>query len=88
VTPSSGSVSGGYLVTVNGLSLCAFAGECTVMLNGISVITIFSVSSTQLKFEAPAGDEGTGDVWVRSSIYGIASGGTNRWTYYGVYCIT
>jgi hypothetical protein len=70
VTPSSGSVTGGYPVMITGANLCNGGDITNVTLCGVNVTSISSQSATQIVVVAGIGTPGLGDVRVYSVSYG------------------
>lgn len=63
VTPSSGPVAGGTVVTINGRS---FGPEPTVRFGGVAAPQFNVVSSTEMTATAPAHSPGTVNVTVQT----------------------
>ncbi|MFH0879126.1 MAG: MBG domain-containing protein, partial [Lentisphaerota bacterium] len=70
VIPNSGSVTGGFHVTISGLNLCDGSDVTNVTLCGVSAQSIESQSATQIVVVADGGDAGLGDVRVYSISFG------------------
>jgi N-acetylneuraminic acid mutarotase len=70
VSPSSGSLTGGYPVVIVGSNLCDGADVTNVTLCGTAVQGISSQTPTQIVVVAGAGSTGLGDVRVYSVSYG------------------
>ena len=69
VSTSSGSIAGGYEVTISGVNLGNGTDVTNVTLCGISA-TIISQSSTEIVVRVAAGTPGIGDVVVFSTSFG------------------
>ena len=67
VSPSSGSITGGYAVVITGTDLCEGADVTNVTLCGVSAASIESQSVTQIVVVASPGPMGVGDVRVFST---------------------
>ncbi len=81
VTPSIGSVTGGYQVVINGSHLGSGSDVHAVTLCGVSVQSMVSQSPTQVVVTACAGFRGVGNVVIQSTGYGtitLANGFTYR----------
>jgi Domain of unknown function (DUF4082)/IPT/TIG domain len=70
VSPASGPVSGGTLVTING---SGFASGASVSFGGANASSVNFISSTQLTAVTPAGSAGSVSVTVTNSDPGTAS---------------
>ena len=73
VSPASGVLTGGYQVTITGINLGDGSDITNVTLNGASVTSIDSQSSTQIVVTAAPGTAGIGDVVVYSTSYGTTT---------------
>ncbi len=81
VSPTSGVSTGGYQVTITGSNLGDGSDITNVTLNGTSVTSIDSQSSTQLVVTVAFGTAGTGDVVVYSTSHGTTTK-ANAFTYF------
>ncbi len=70
VTPSIGSVTGGYPVVISGSNLGSGSDVSAVTLCGVSVQSMVSQSATQVVVRARAGFRGVGPVVIQSTGYG------------------
>ncbi|MDD4735107.1 MAG: IPT/TIG domain-containing protein, partial [Kiritimatiellae bacterium] len=82
VSPIEGYPSGGFNVTINGTNLSAGTTEdiTSVTICGATAEVLNVYGSTQIVVTAGAGDVGTGDVVVNSTLYGEITA-ENAFTY-------
>ncbi len=76
ISPNSGSVAGGTVVTITGIS---FAPGAVVTFDGTAATNVTVVSSTSIRATAPA--HAAGAVTVRVTIDGQTAPLTNGFTY-------